>query len=61
MVLAMTSPDLHQELVVLLDQQLCILEKQVFGVVTEPEMRQYEERRERIGQLYSSIVPPQAA
>ena len=57
----MTSPDPNQELVALLDKQLCALEKQVFGVVTEPEMQEYEARRERIWQLYKAIVQPRAA
>jgi hypothetical protein len=52
----MTSPDPRNELVDLLDQQLCSLEKQVFGVVTEPELREYETRRDRIVELYSEIL-----
>jgi hypothetical protein len=58
----MTSPDAKHELVDLLDQQLCSLEKQVFGVVTEPELRDYEARRDRIVELYNEIMePPMAA
>jgi hypothetical protein len=58
----MTSPDPKHELVDLLDQQLCSLEKQVFGVVTEPELRDYEARRDRIVELYNEIMePPMAA
>jgi hypothetical protein len=57
----MTSPDRNHELVALLDEQLCALEKQVFGVVTEPEIQEYEARRERIWQLYKAIVQPRAA
>jgi hypothetical protein len=61
-VLVMTSPDPKHELVDLLDQQLCSLEKQVFGVVTDPELRDYEARRDRIVELYKEIVePPMAA
>jgi hypothetical protein len=58
----MTSPDPKNELVDLLDQQLCSLEKQVFGVVTDPELRDYEARRDRIVELYKEIMePPMAA
>jgi hypothetical protein len=57
----MPSPDPNHELFHLLDQQLCSLEKQVFGVMTEPEMREYEERRDRIRELYNKIVEPRAA
>jgi hypothetical protein len=52
----MPSPDLKGELVVLLDQQVTSLEKQVFGFVTEPELREYETRRERIAELYKEIL-----
>lgn len=57
----MTSPDPRRELVELLDQQLCSLEKQVFGVVTEPELREYESRRERIVELYNDLLEPPVA
>lgn len=51
----MPSPDPRAELVTLLNEQLCALEKQVFGVVTEPEMREYEARHDRIVDLYNEI------
>ncbi|HST10513.1 MAG TPA: hypothetical protein VLL05_09045 [Terriglobales bacterium] len=57
----MPSPDPKNELVTLLNEQLRALEKQVFGVVTEPEMREYEARRERIAELYNEIAVPRAA
>jgi len=58
----MASPNPKNELVILLDQQLSSLEKQVFGVVTEPELREYEARRDRIVELYQEILePPMAA
>ena len=47
----MTSPNPKNELVALLDLQLSSLEKQVFGVVSEPELREYEARRDRIVEL----------
>jgi len=46
----MSSPDrqhLRDELVQLLDLQLRVLEKQVFGVVTKAELREYERKHER--------------
>jgi hypothetical protein len=52
----MASPSPKNELVTLLDQQLSSLEKQVFGVVSEPELREYEARRDRIVELYQEIL-----
>jgi hypothetical protein len=52
----MASPNPKNELVALLDQQLSSLEKQVFGVVSEPELREYESRRDRIVELYQEIL-----
>jgi len=52
----MTSPDPKHELVNLLNEQLSALEKQLYGVVSEPEMREYETRRDRIVELYNEVV-----
>lgn len=55
----MTSPEskhLHDELVLLLDMQLCTLEKEVFGVATESEILDYEYRQDRIGELYHQLL-----
>ena len=52
----MASPNPKNELVALLDQQLSSLEKQVFGVVSEPELLEYEARRDRIVELYQEIL-----
>ncbi len=57
----MTSPNPKNELVALLDQQLSSLEKQIFGVVSEPELREYEARRDRIVELYQEILELQIA
>jgi len=57
----MTSPNPKNELVALLDQQLSSLEKQIFGVVSEPELREYEARRDRIVELYQEILELQMA
>ena len=60
----MSSPDpkhLRDELVQLLDLQLRVLEKQVFGVVTESELREYERRHERICGLYNQLSKREAS
>jgi hypothetical protein len=57
----MTSPDPKHELVSLLNEQLGALEKQLYGVVTEPEVQEYEARRDRIVELYKEVVKPPAA
>jgi hypothetical protein len=54
--LIVTSPDPKNELMTLLNEQLSTLEKQLFGVVSEPEMREYEARRDRIVELYSEVT-----
>jgi len=60
-VLIMTSPDPKHELMSLLDQQLSTLEKQLYGVVSEPEMLEYEARRDRIFELYNEVTDRPAA
>ena len=60
----MSSPDrqhLRDELVQLLDLQLRVLEKQVFGVVTKAEIREYERRHDRISGLYNQLSKRKAA
>lgn len=61
----MSSPDskarAHAELVELIGSQLNTLEKETFGVVTEAELCEYEDRRERIGQLYAELIHEKAA
>ena len=60
----MSFPDpqhLRDELVQLLDLQLSVLEKQVFGVATESELREYERRNERICGLYNQLSKRKAA
>ena len=54
----MSSPDathLRDELVQLLDLQLRVLEKQVFGVITKAELGEYERRHDRISGLYNQL------
>jgi hypothetical protein len=60
----MSSPDpkhLRDELVLLLDLQLRVLEKRVFGVATELELREYERRQDRIRGLYNQLLKREAA
>jgi len=57
----MTSPDPKHELVALLNEQLGALEKQLYGVVSEPEVKEYEARRDRIVELYKEVTEPPAA
>ena len=60
-VFLMTSPNPKQELMTLLNEQLCALEKQLYGAVSESEMQEYETRRDRIVELYNEVVEPPAA
>jgi hypothetical protein len=49
------------ELADLIESQLNTLEKETFGVVTEAELCEYEDRRDRICQLYAEIFDREAA
>ena len=51
----------HAELVQLIESQLNTLEKETFGVITEAELCEYEDRRDRIGQLYAELIDRKAA
>jgi hypothetical protein len=60
----MSFPDpkqLRDELVLLLDLQLRILEKRVFGVVTVSELREYDRRHDRIRKLYDQLFKREGA
>ena len=61
----MPSPDsktrAHAELVLLIESQLNTLEKETFGVVTEAELWEYDDRRDRIYQLYAELIERAAA
>jgi hypothetical protein len=56
----MPSPDsttrVRAELVDLIESQLNTLENQTFGCVTEAELCEYEDRRDRICQLYAELI-----
>jgi len=49
------------ELVDLLESQLNTLEKETFGCVTEAELCEYEDRGNRICQLYAELIDRQAS
>jgi len=61
----MPSPDskarARAELVDLIESQLNTLEKETFGVVTDAELCEYEDRRDRIRQLYAELIDRDAA
>ena len=61
----MPSPDsktrARAELVDLIESQLNTLEKETFGCVTEAELCEYEDRRDRICQLYAELIDREAA
>lgn len=49
------------ELLDLIESQLNTLEKETFGVVTEAELCEYEDRSERIRQLYAELTDREVA
>jgi hypothetical protein len=61
----MPSPDSKTractELVDLIESQLNTLEKETFGCVTQAELCEYEDRRDRIYQLYAELIDREAA
>jgi hypothetical protein len=61
----MPSPDskarARAELVDLIESQLNTLEKETFGVVTEVELCEYEDRCDRIRQLYAEVIDDREA
>jgi hypothetical protein len=61
----MPSPDsksrARAELVDLIESQLNTLEKETFGVVTKAELCEYDDRCNRIRQLYAEIMDDREA
>ena len=49
------------EMIDLLESQLNTLENQTFGCVTETELCEYEDRRDRICQLYAELIDQRAS
>ena len=60
----MPSPDsktrARAELVDLIESQLNTLEKETFGAVTEAELCEFEDRRDRMCQLYAELINQEA-
>jgi hypothetical protein len=46
---------LRSELIQLTEKQISTLEKRTFGCVTDPELNEYEERQERIRDLFIEL------
>ena len=51
----------RSELIVLLEAQLDVLEKETFGAATEAELCEYEDRLDRICDLYDELLARQSA
>lgn len=49
------------EILDLIEYQLDTLEKETFGVVTDAELCEYEDRSERIRQLYTELIGREVA
>ena len=54
----MSYYDPKPEMTRLLEKQLSVLEKEVFGVVTEKELQEYEYRQSRLQELYRQLLRP---
>ena len=50
-----TQEHLRSELIQLTDKQISALEKRTFGGITEAEQSEYEERQERIRDLFIEL------
>ena len=62
--LVMPFHDMRQvrsELIVLLEAQLDVLEKETFGGVSEAELCEYEDRHDRICELYDELLERESA
>ena len=51
----------RSELIVLLEAQMNVLEKETFGGVTEAELCEYEDRHDRICELYDELLERESA
>ena len=52
---------LRRELTTLLNEQMDLLERETLGSVTEDELCEYEDRYDRICDLYAELVDREAA
>ena len=55
------TQNVRSELIVLLEAQLNVLEKETFGAVTEAELCEYEDRHDRICELYDELLERESA
>jgi hypothetical protein len=55
------SKHIRGELTILLSEQMDVLERETFGGVTEEELCKYEDRRDRICELYAELIDREAA
>lgn len=51
--------EVRDELLNLFDRQLNILEDEVFGVATESELVEYQDKKDRIQRLYEQLLSKQ--
>ena len=51
----------YAEIVELIESQLDTLEKETFGCVTEADLCEYEDRRDRICQIYAEVIDREPA
>jgi hypothetical protein len=50
-----SQQEIRNELIELHSKQVDTLEREIFGALTTTEWREYEERRDRIQQLYDEL------
>ena len=55
------SKHIRGELTNLLSEQMDVLERETFGGVTEEELCEYEDWRDRICELYAELIDREAA
>jgi len=55
------SKHIRGELTTLLSEQMDVLERETFGGVTEEELCEYEDRRDRMCALYAELIDREAA
>ena len=56
-----STQNVRSELILLLDAQFNVLEKETFGGATEAELCQYEDRHDRICELYDELLEHESA
>ena len=51
----------YAEIVELIESQLDTLEKETFGCLTDADLCEYEDRRDRICQIYAEVIDREPA